>query len=645
MIYIDLVIHAPPQSSGSLLRLLKSIQTADYFGSRRPHITIELPAEIDPPAYEFLENWVWPPIDSSGTSHASQVTLRHRIPRHGFTTEEASTHFIESFYPARPKDSHVLLLSPQVELSPTYYHYLIYHLLEYKYSARAQREPHSVIGISLDLPTTYLDDIKNLEPPILTHKETTNSSLTTYDPTSFLWQAPNSNAALYFGEKWVELHSFLSARIALQDPDLPADQRPPNRQRVISENYPSWMEYVLELMRIRGYSLLYPGLPLGSDAIVTVHEELYHSPEEYKPKHPRASASSPIPTLDPQDPFTTNPYAHSPSAPTHSESPLLVSNLLSVLPETENLPALGRLPILSYEGEIVTPSRSESIATKFADSFRREIGRCDDAHMAKISEDIKPVVGVADLFCNLEGFDEQPITGESSSKDFLEEDPDQPDEGQDQDHDNDQDKGEYQRVKESSEEADKNPKSMVSKTQIAGLNLSSNSNKTIDDNDSIRINPIGPLEPKSIKSYNVMDDDNKGRIRPGVSPKVEMQSKKSQKKVDNSPSPSQVLESDADIQMINGNMVKKTASDITRKDNQASKRIPDGRTDQQAFEEATDKKLNAYDKPNAALAGELKKSLPTPDEEETKDVPGKPLRVGELADDGIQSSNLLKHND
>lgn len=396
--YVDVVIHAPPKSSGSLIRLLKSIEAADYFGARRPHITIELPAEIDHPTSAFLENLVWPPIDRSGAAHVSQVTLRHRIPRHRLSPEEASSHLIESFFPARPKDSHVLLLSPQTELSPIYYHFLMYNLLEYKYSTYGQ-QAHGVknlIGFSLELPSTYLNGSEDLDPPTMGPANAKLASRVAYEPTPFLWEAPNSNAALYFGENWVELHSFLSARTSLQNPRLPAGQRTPTRQKIISKLYPSWMEYVQELMRTRGYFLLYPNFPNSDDAIVSIHDELSQPPEEY-PKTSSRSPPSAIPTLDPNDPFTTDPSAHQPILPIRSEAPLLVSNLISLLPYSGDLPELIHLPILSHDGNVVSKSAFASASRVFANEFRREIGRCGVG--AKI---VTEPMDARDLFCNLD---------------------------------------------------------------------------------------------------------------------------------------------------------------------------------------------------------------------------------------------------
>lgn len=396
--FVDIVIHVPPHSSGSLLRLLKSIEGADYFGSRRPHITIELPAEIDPPTSDFLEDFVWPPLDPSGAPHASQVTLRHRIPRHSFNAQGASSHLVESFYPARPKDSHVLLITPQAELSPVYYHYVMYNLLEYKYSTSGQRSPESknLMGFSLELPRLYLNDSQYFDPPMLEHDDHKVSFRKALEPTQFLWQAPNSNAALYFGEKWVELHSFLSARISLQDPRVPAKQRAPTREKLISTSYPSWMEYVQELMRAREYSLLYPNFPDTEDAIVTIHEEHHQRPEEYFQRKSRSNPA-PVPTLDPNDPFTTDPSDFAAIIPVQSEPPLLVSNLISLLPYAGDLPELTDLPMLSHDGNPLSRSTSTSAARNFADELRSEIGRCG----VKAKLIIEPM-SARDLFCNLE---------------------------------------------------------------------------------------------------------------------------------------------------------------------------------------------------------------------------------------------------
>lgn len=318
------------------------------------------------------------------------------MPRHSPTAGEASSHFIESFYPARPKDSHVLLISPQAELSSIYYHYAMYHLLEYKYSAFGERthEAKNLMGFTLELPSTYLNDSTPLEPPVLEPDHARRSSREAHEPTPFLWQAPNSNAALYFGEKWVELHSFLSARMYIQDPRLPTDQRPPPQNKVVSESYPSWMEYFQELMRVRGYFLLYPHFPDSDDAIVTIHEELRQPPQEF-PKKRSLSIADP-PKLDPNEPFVTDPSAFEPILPPSPEAPLVVKNLIALLPYSGDLPQITILPILSHEGNILSRKDAIAAAHQFTDEFRDEIGRCNGNGKSLVES-----MSAKDLFCNL----------------------------------------------------------------------------------------------------------------------------------------------------------------------------------------------------------------------------------------------------
>lgn len=395
---MDIVIHAPPKSSGALIRLLKSIEAADYFGCRRPHLTIELPADIDRPTLDFVENLVWPPIDGSGDPHASQVTVRHRLPRNRYNAEEASTHFIESFYPAKPRYSHVLLISPQAELSSIYYHYVIYHLLQYKYATyvRMSDESKYLMGFSLELPSAYLNDSAELEPPKLQPSPMEEDEVKSEGHTPFLWQAPNSNAALYFGDKWVELHSFLSARISIQNSHALGNYKPPSRPKAVGSHYPSWMEYVQELMRVKDYFLLYPYFPPKSDAMVAIHNELRQLPEEFSRTHDGNSPTH-VPPVDLYDPFTIDPSIESASFTPRYEPSLRNSNLLSFLSESSSsdLPDLGSLPILSHDGNLVSPYRSAKNADKFAKEFRREIGRCSGKLVALANH-----MSIGDLFCD-----------------------------------------------------------------------------------------------------------------------------------------------------------------------------------------------------------------------------------------------------
>ena len=287
----------------------------------------------------------------------------------------------------RTKNSHVLLLSPQVELSPLYYHYLIYHLLEYKYSAHGKEiktSPH-LMGIGLELPTHILNDSEPLVPPLIEKPPSKRNRRIPAEPTPFLWQAPNSNAALYFGDKWMEFHSFLNARLS---------KPPTSRTKLISKKHPSWLEFLLELMRARRYALLYPNFPVDDEAIATVHDELYQVPEEF-PREPSPPAS--VPELNPDEPLYLV-YEKKDRPPPNTEHSLSSSTLLSILPNSGDLPEIPDLPLLAFDGSTLTQKQANDDAWTFTEAYRREIGGCGtDTEISKREPN-----SALDLFCHLD---------------------------------------------------------------------------------------------------------------------------------------------------------------------------------------------------------------------------------------------------
>lgn len=373
---IDLLVHAPLSSSGSLIRLLDSLKRADFFSSAPPRLTIELPHKVDEPTRRYLETFRWPP--NSDPSFGSLLTLHHRIPQRGLTAEENSIRFLESFWPVEPLSSHVLVVSPQVELSPLFFHYLKYTMLEYKYSENKPGARENLFSISLDLPSAYLNDTTAFIPPFLNG---TNVS-------PFLWQAPNSNAALYFGDKWVELHDFV-ARILSSRHLLPTPHTLSGK--LISKTYPSWLEHFLKLMQARGYLTLYPNLE-NAEALATVHSDLYQMPEEYADHAVTESG-------DPGSELTADPAHH--LALAKPEKPLATKSLLSILPSGGELPKIGDIPLLAWDGERIDADAVVARAVKYNKIFRHEIGGCD----ISTTEKVKVGLSAGDLFCLNDGED------------------------------------------------------------------------------------------------------------------------------------------------------------------------------------------------------------------------------------------------
>jgi len=247
----------------------------------------------------------------------------------------------------------------------------MYAILEYTYSSVNAITGDALLGISLDLPTKGLNGSGAFSP----------SHAAISEP-CFLWQAPNSNAALYFGDKWVEFHSFLSKRLTVErEQGTTAEEA-----RLVSAQYPAWLEYMLELMRARGYSMLYPAFAAGADSsIATIHQELYHMPEEFV----EAESTSSEPGAGPQSLESSTVLTAEVGEKVSPRKDAIVAgggSVLSLLSQSSpastdlneavGLPNLDGLPLLSFLGEALTFSESVQLSSSFADEFSIAHGGC-----------------------------------------------------------------------------------------------------------------------------------------------------------------------------------------------------------------------------------------------------------------------------
>ncbi|RAQ93865.1 DNA-directed RNA polymerase mitochondrial precursor [Stemphylium lycopersici] len=386
---VDILIQVPPDSS-SVLRLLRSIKDANYSGLRPPRIIIELPAELDVSVKEHIEQFEWPPNNESPMA-SSGVTIRRRISNHRHNQEEAAIHFLELFYPTSTSNSHVLLLSAQAQLAPQYFHFVKYALLEYKYSEFGAHDSGGLMGVSLELPPTLLDNKVTLKPPTVSdmHTDRYKKLFPSTKSAPFMWQAPNSHAALFLGDKWAELHSFLSNRVIKHQDSV----KRVSRAKLVSETLPAWTEYMLEFMRARGYSLLYPATDFN--VLVTIHNELYHAPEEFTGPLATSDKAPAAPRKD-DEPFLRAQEA--PAAPRNAEPRVMADSvpLHQALPFGGDLPEIPHLPQLLYDGQQIDVANVSGIAKAYADTFRQEVGGCEiPKGMHR-----KVVAGEAgDLFC------------------------------------------------------------------------------------------------------------------------------------------------------------------------------------------------------------------------------------------------------
>lgn len=409
----DIMVQAPLDSSGFIIRLLKSLAAADYRGFNPPRLTVELPHKIDERTQNFLRIFEWPPRLYSRPDQNVQLSLKRRITEQKADVAESSLRFIESFYPTAPNGPHVLLLSSQVELSSKYFHYLKLHLLEFKHSGHAFATSRDIFGLSMEAPSSFLngskfslpDDVKKDSP--------------------FRWQAPNGHAALYFADKWIEAHSFLTKRHSASSSPKSKGYLNDNAKLVTTDS-PAWVEYFLEFMRNRGWSLHYPALPSDSapNMVSIVHNELSQAPEEFQapPKLPTWEGVPPSSdtVLTVRDDYLSS----QPSTPSHSknaEGPLLrhIDALLPPPPSPHSktsdeddylaehpipLSRLASLPLLDNLGQSLESDdllkRAESVRIQ----YRQQAGGCTAARAEEKEREMYPFQA-EDLFC----FDEDRV--------------------------------------------------------------------------------------------------------------------------------------------------------------------------------------------------------------------------------------------
>src|SRR6478735_12823863 len=183
------------------------------------------------------------------------------------------------------------------------------------------------MGISFYSPSTLLDDTTPLTVPRAEDAdEKTGSS-------PFFWQAPTSDAVLFMGDKWVELHGYVSRILEKQQTgtETPAFLA----KKSTSKKHPAWLEYVLQLSQLRGYVTLYPR-PETAATILGAHSDLPNTPEEYLGEETKSQengeADEATSRFDPASPI----------------------DMLATLPREGQLLSLGELPLVSWSGKPTT---------------------------------------------------------------------------------------------------------------------------------------------------------------------------------------------------------------------------------------------------------------------------------------------------
>ena len=305
----------------SLSRLLQSSNRAHYLGDS-VNLKIHLEQSSDRVTRMLVNGFKW--------QHGKK-TMRHRIKKGGLMPA-----IVESWYPSS-NDNYAVLLEDDIEVSPYFYVWVKYSILQYRYSQDSREARQFMYGISLYSPR-HLELLPQGRRPFDPVKAIGEE----YDTrVPYVTQIPCSWGAVYFPEPWREFHGYLTSRME----DLRQDQLlnitvPGSR----SERWKkSWKKYFIELVYLRSYVMLYPNFQLF-ESFSTNHLELG--------THVKKGRN------DALDQFLV---------------PLMERDtILSQLPEN-HLPVFADLPVLDLWGQLVTLDGMEEIAS----NWHRNISSCE----------------------------------------------------------------------------------------------------------------------------------------------------------------------------------------------------------------------------------------------------------------------------
>ncbi|OBZ82569.1 hypothetical protein A0J61_09381 [Choanephora cucurbitarum] len=223
------------KKQSQMKRILNSIQNANYLNDK-VDLFLLMDEKSDRPTSQLINNFKW--------KHGEKQ-IRHRI-----ATVHPMQHFVESWYPSYDHE-YAVLLDDRLELSPSFYIWLKYSLLKYRYHHDDEVTNKQMIGIS-----AYSPRIIDTDP--------TGRRLLEPKPSDYLMQLPTGAGALYFPEFWREFHDYITARLT----DQSTVKRGSGLRHLFKDSLltisrtnrwiHSWRKYMDEMIYMRGYVMLYP---------------------------------------------------------------------------------------------------------------------------------------------------------------------------------------------------------------------------------------------------------------------------------------------------------------------------------------------------------------------------------------------------
>ncbi|KAF7722611.1 hypothetical protein EC973_002924 [Apophysomyces ossiformis] len=312
----------------ALARLLQSLSRSHLLGDK-VDLTIRMEQSADSATRSLVNNFAW----SHGTKE-----VRHRIKKGGLMPA-----IVESWYP-KSKHDYAVILEDDVEVSPFFYTWAKYSILQYRYSGNVNAS-RLMYGVSMYAPRN-LELLPQGRRPWSAEKALSSR----YPPhMPYVSQVPCSWGAVYFPEHWREFHAYLTVRLEDEKTEHQLNITVPRSRSVRWKK--SWKKYFIELVYLRAYVMLYPNFQ-RFESFSTNHLEFgTHVKKERRHK-----------TIDT---FLV---------------PLMQRNTILAQLPGHRLPAFEELPVLDLWGRVVNHEHLEykgAVLHRKVSSCSRTYGRFD----------------------------------------------------------------------------------------------------------------------------------------------------------------------------------------------------------------------------------------------------------------------------
>lgn len=248
--------------SVSLRRLYRSLQSAHYFGDGLD-LSIKVEASADDATIKAITDMTSAKSPDSWKLGRSDVFFR-------FRQAGLICNIVEAWYPTS-NDEYAFFFEDDIEASPFFYAWAKWAILMYRYGPDAPTEPaKNIFGISLIQQMT--SELDRATGRIMWSAFEELKKLGSHDQYSpYLSQVPSSWGAVYFPEHWREFHDYIQVRDGEEIVPMNTHIVAP---WLVSDTWGgSWKRFLIELIFLRGYSMLYPNYPDWA-SLSTNHVEL-----------------------------------------------------------------------------------------------------------------------------------------------------------------------------------------------------------------------------------------------------------------------------------------------------------------------------------------------------------------------------------